>query len=116
MSTRVALELRQSNDEVIDIVIVPGTSTDDLSLVTELVFYLKPDACTTDASATVTVLSSSDPTQIAITAQSATEIDATVYVPAASLAEPYPRVWRVDALFGTTVRTALYGPVVVIDL
>lgn len=108
--------MRQSNDEVLDVVITPVVPTDDLSLVTELVFYLKPDACTPDTDAAVTVLSSSDPAQITITAQSATEIDATVYIPAASLAEPYSRVWRIDAWSGTTVRTALYGPVVVIDL
>jgi hypothetical protein len=72
--------------------------------------------CTGDTESTVTVLTSSNPAQITITAHTAAQIDATVYVPAASLADPYSRVWRVDAYSGTTHRTAMYGPVTVVDL
>lgn len=116
MATLVPLTMHQGNDEVIDLVITPVVSTDDLTLVTSLRFYLKPDVCTADTDAAVTVLTSAVPAQITITAQTATQINATVYVPAASLADPYPRVWRVDAYSGATHRTALYGPVTVIDL
>jgi hypothetical protein len=116
MPTLVPLTMCQGNDETIDLVITPVVPTDDLSLVTSLRFYLKPDACTVDTDTTVTVLTSAVPAQITITAQTATQIDATVYVPAASLVDPYPRVWRVDAYSGATHRTAMYGPVTVIDL
>ena len=116
MATVVPLTMCQGNDEVIDLVITPVVPGDDLTLVTALQFYLKPDVCTDDSDAAVTVLTSADPAQITITAQTATEIDATVYVPAASLADPYSRVWRVDAHSGTTHRTAMYGPVTVVDL
>jgi hypothetical protein len=116
MATVIPLTMHQSNDEVIDLVITPVVPGDDLTLITALRLYIKPDVCTDDSDPSVTVLSSSDPAQITITAQSATEIDATAYVPAASLAEPYSLVWRIDAWSGTMVRTALYGPVAVIDL
>jgi hypothetical protein len=116
MATLVPLTMHQSNDEVIDVVITPVVPTDDLSLVTSLRFYLKPDVCTSDTDAAVTVLTSAVPAQITITAQTAAQIDATVYVPSASLLDPYSRVWRIDAYSGTTHRTALYGPATVIDL
>lgn len=116
MATQIDLTLHQSNDEIIDLVITPAVSTDDLSLVTELIFYLKPDQCTADTDSAVTVLTSTDDDQIDITAQSATQIAATVYVPASALAEPYGRWWRVDAYVGTTKRTAMYGSVTVVDL
>ena len=116
MATMAPLTLNQDNDEVIDLVITPVAATDDLSLVTELEFYLKPSQCTADTDAAVTVLTSSDPAQITITPQSSTQIVAIVYVPAASLLEPYDRWWRVDAYVGTTRRTAMYGPVTVVDL
>lgn len=116
MATLVPLTMHQGNDEVIDLVITPIDPTDDLTLITSLRFYLKPDACTADTDTTVTVLTSAVPAQITITTQIPTQIDATVYVPAASLADPYPRVWRVDAYAGATHRTAMYGPVTIIDL
>lgn len=116
MATQTPLTLHQSNDEAIDLVITPVVTTDDLSLVTQLRFYLKPDQCTTDTDSTVTLLTSADPAQITITAQSATQVAATVYVPASALVEPYGRWWRVDVYVGTTKRTAMYGPVAVVDL
>lgn len=116
MATLIALTLCQGNDEIVDVVITPVTSGDDLSLVTLLTFWLKPDTCTLDTDASVTTLTSAVPAQITITAQTSTQIDATIYVPAASLADPYPRVWRVDAHVGATHRTAVYGPVTIVDL
>lgn len=116
MAALVPLTLHQKNDEILDIVITAVMPTDDLSLVTSLIFYLKPDECTEDTDATVTVLTSAVPAQITITLQTPTEIDATVYVPAVALAKPYPRVWRLDAHVGTTNRTAMYGPVTIVKL
>lgn len=116
MATRIALILHQGNDEIINVVVTPAASGDDLSLVDLLTFRLKPDACTSDTDASVTTLTSAAPAQITITAQTSTQIDATIYVPAASLADPYPRVWRVDAHVGATHRTAVYGPVTIVDL
>lgn len=116
MATLIALTMHQGNDEIVDVVITPATSGDDLSLVTLLTFRLKPDTCTLDTDASVTTLTSTAPSQITITAQTSAQIDATIYVPAASLADPYPRVWRVDAHVGATHRTAVYGPVTIVDL
>jgi len=116
MATLVPLTMHEDNDEVLDLVITPVVPTDDLTLVTALRFVMKPDACTADTASTATVLTSAVPAQITITAQAATRIDATVHVPAAALADPYPRVWRVDAYVGTAHRTAMYGPVTVVDL
>lgn len=116
MSSRVALEFRQNNDEIVDLVITPSSTSDDLSLVTQLVFVLKPDQCTSDIDPITVTLTSADPTQIVITSQTAAQIEATVYITATSLAVPYDRWWRVDAYVGTSKRTAMYGPVTVIDL
>jgi hypothetical protein len=116
MPSLVPLTLHQSNDEIISIVITPSVPTDDLSLVTKLVLVLKPDQCTADSDTTVLTLDTGDPTEIIITAQSASQIAALAYVPATSLASPYDRWWRVDAYVGTSHRTALYGPVTVVDL
>jgi hypothetical protein len=44
------------------------------------------------------------------------QITAEAYIPATALADPYNRWWRVDAFIGVTYRTALYGPVTVLDL
>jgi len=116
MPSNVLLTLRQSNDEIIDVVITPNSALDDLSLVTQLVAVLKPDQCTTDTDASTLTLTSNDPTQIVITAQTALSISATVYVPASALLVPYNRWWRLDAYVGTLKRTALYGLVTLIDL
>lgn len=116
MATLVPLVMHEDNNEVLDLVITPVVPTDDLALVTALRFVLKPDACTDDTASTATVLTSAVPAQITITAQTSTQINATVYIPAAALADPYPRVWRVDAYAGTAHRTAMYGPVTVVDL
>lgn len=116
MASVVALTLHQSNDEIVDLVITPAVVGDDLSLVTSLVFILKPDQCTADTASTATRLTSAVPAQITITAQSAAQISASVYVPASALLDPYSRWWRVDAYVGLTHRTAMYGPVTVVDL
>jgi hypothetical protein len=116
MAANVPLTFHQGNDEVINMVVTPVVSTDDLSLVTQLVVVIKPDQCTADSDSTVLTLSSADPTEIVITTQTAAQIVATAYVPAAYLAVPYSRWWRLDAYVGTAVRTAMYGAVTLIDL
>lgn len=116
MPTVVPLTLRQSNDEIIDLIITPSDPADSLALVTKLVVLIKPDACTADTDASVITRVSTDPAQVVITSQTAAQILATVYVTAASLAAPYDRFWRVDAYVNTAKRTALYGPIAIIDL
>jgi hypothetical protein len=116
MPTVVPLALRQSNDEIIDLIITPTDPADSLLLVTKLVVIIKPDACTSDADTSVITLTTANPAQVTITSQLATEIQATVYIPAMSLAAPYDRFWRCDAYVNTAKRTALYGPVDMIDL
>lgn len=116
MPSNVPLTLRQSNDEIIDVVITPSSVLDDLTLVTQLVCVLKPDQCTADSDVSELTLTSADPTEIVVTAQTAASISATIYVPASALLLPYSRWWRVDAYVGTAKRTALYGPVTMIDL
>lgn len=116
MATQVPLTLHQANDEVIDVVVTPVVSTDDLSLVSQLRVLLKSGRCIADTDSSVVTLTSAAPSQITITAQTATRIDATVYVPGSALVEPYERWWRLDAYVGATHRTAMYGPVTVVDL
>jgi hypothetical protein len=115
MSTNVPLVFHQGNDEVIDVVITPVVPADDLTLITSLRFYLKPDTCTSDVASTVTVLTTGT-SAITITAQTPTSLSATINVPSSALADPYPRVWRLDAYTGTTHRTAIRGNVEIIDL
>lgn len=116
MASNVPITLRESNDEVIDLVLTSSLATDNLTLVTKITVVLKPDQCTADTDATVTTLTSTSPTQVVITAQTATQINATVYIPASALATPYDRWWRVDTYVGTAKRTAIYGHVTLIDL
>jgi hypothetical protein len=116
MSTLVPVVLRQGNDEVLRMTIIPDDPLDDLTHVTLLVLIMKDDACTADSDASVLTLDSGNPAEIAINEQIADRIVATAYIPAAALSEPYGRVWRVDAYVGTKHRTALYGPVTVVDL
>lgn len=114
--TVVPITLRQGNAETIRVTITRDDPTDDLTLVTKLVCVIKPDVCTADSASSVVTLSSTNSAQLLITAQVAASITAEVYVPASALALPYDRVWRVDAYVGTAVRTAVYGPVTVVDL
>jgi hypothetical protein len=116
MSTLQPITLRQGNTETVGIVITPETPGDDLTLITSLRLVMKPDQCTVDTSTTALVLTTANPAQMVITSQAAAQITAEAYIPATALAEPYNRWWRVDAFIGVTYRTALYGPVTVLDL
>lgn len=116
MASNVPLTLRQSNDEIISLVITPSDPTDDLSMVTSISVYIKPSACVSDADSSVVTLTSASSSQVTIDSQTSAQITATVYVAAAYLSEPYSRFWRVDVFVGTAKRTAMYGAVTMIDL
>lgn len=116
MPTIAPITLRQDNDEVLLLTIVPDDPTDDLTPITLLKLIMKADVCVSDADTSNLVLTSANPTQISITSHTAAQILATAWIPASALAAPYSRVWRVDAYVGTTKRTALYGPVTLVDL
>jgi hypothetical protein len=111
----IALTLHENNDETVVVTLTP-VGDDDLSTVDAVQFVMKPDSCESDDDDDALVLTSVVPDEITITAQSAQQITAEVYVPAAALQGPYGRTWRLDALTGDLRRTALYGPVTVIDL
>lgn len=116
MPAIVPITLHQGNAETINITITRSDPTDDLTLITSLRLVMKPDQCTSDTASTVITLSTSNPAQMVILTQTASQITAKAYVPASALTDPYDRWWRVDAYIGTNYRTALYGPVTVIDL
>lgn len=116
MATRDPITLHQGNDETVLITITPDVTGDDLTAVTAVELYLKIDACDGDDATTTVKLDSGSATELVITAQSATEITAEAYIPASALSSAYPRFYRVDGLVGAARRTAVYGPVKVIDL
>ena len=116
MPALVPITLSQGNAETVTITITRTVATDDLTLITVLRLILKPDRCTADNASTALTLTTTNPAQMVITSQTASQIVASAYIPAAALTEPYSRWWRVDAGVGTAYRTALYGPVTVIDL
>lgn len=116
MSALVPLTLHQGNAETVAITITRSDPTDDLTLITSLRLVLKPDQCTTDTATTAVVLTTANPAQMVITSQAAAQITAEAYIPATALTDPYSRWWRVDAYIGLTYRTAIYGPVTVLDL
>lgn len=114
MATRTALEFREGNDELVDVVVVPDTGG-TLAGVTGLEFVLKLDPCRDDDDPSTVVLSTAA-ASIVITSQTAARVDATVTVPASALDGAWNRFFRLDALAGPLRRTAIYGPVTVVDL
>lgn len=122
MATKAPITLRENNDETLELSITPDHTGGDLSGVTEIQVYLKDDSCTADNAAGVLVLSSTNPAQVLVISFAADEIVARAFIPASALAAPYERFWRADALTGPLNtanrprRTALYGPVTIIDL
>lgn len=116
MSALVPLTLHQGNAETVAITITRSDPTDDLTLITSLRLVLKPDQCTADTATTAVVLTTANPAQMVIISQVAAQITAEAYIPATALTDPYSRWWRVDAYIGLTYRTAIYGPVTVLDL
>lgn len=122
MATKAPITLRVNNDETLLLTITPDHTGGDLAGVTEIQVYLKDDSCTPDGAAGVLLLSSLNPAQVLVTSFTPDQIVALAYIPASALAAPYERFWRADALSGPANaplrprRTALYGPVSIIDL
>lgn len=116
MSSLVPITLRQSNDEILRVTIVPDDPSESLLPVTLLLFYMKPSACTADTDSTVLLLTSANPTHMQITTHTASQMIVDVSIPSSALIAPYPRAWRIDAYIGASHRTAVYGPVTLIDL
>lgn len=110
------LTLYEGNDETLSVTILPADG-ESLSTVTAIEFYLKADACDGDDDDGVLFLSTENPPGgVTIVSQSADEIVATVEIPASALVDPYGRFWRLDVMTGVLRRTAMYGPVTVLDL
>jgi hypothetical protein len=116
MPSLVPLTLRQLNDEIVRVTIVPDDPSESLLPVTLLMFYMKSNACVADSDSSVLLLTSVDPAQIHINTHTASQMIVDVNVPSSALIAPYPRVWRIDAHIGASHRTAVYGPVTLIDL
>jgi hypothetical protein len=116
VATLAPITLHQGNDETIDVVIDRVVAGDDLTDVLRIVAYLKDGACEADDDDATVILDSADPAQAVISTQSAEQITGQVFVPAAALTSAHDRFWRLDTIAtGGTRRTALYGPVTVID-
>lgn len=116
MPTEQNLTWSQASDETVAITVTAQDPGEDLTGVDALVVYVKPDACTDDDDPEVLVLNSATPSEVTILTQTADEITAEAYIPAAYLAEPYDRVWRVDAIGSSGERRpAMYGSVTVLD-
>ena len=114
MADRVALTLHEGNDETLLLTIDREVDTDDLTVITSLELFLKYDACDEDDADTTVQLTTG--AGITITAQSAAQILATASIPASALVGSFERFWRVDGLVGSARRTAMYGPVQVVNL
>lgn len=117
MATEVKLILHEENDETVLMNITSDDLADDLTDVVLLEFYLKTDSCVPDSDPLTLLLTSADANEVDILTQTMDLITAEAYIPASALLEPYDRFWRVDAITsGGLRRTAMYGPVSVVDL
>jgi len=111
VATNAPITVTEGNDETVELTIT-GPGLDDVE---SLEFVLKDDACADDADGLT--LSTANADEMVITAQTAEEITVEVYLPGTALTEPYPRVYRLDALgSGGDRRTALYGVVTVVNV
>lgn len=108
------ITLTEDNDETLLLTVVPepADSGEDLTTITELRLVMKEDRCSPDAAALLT-LASTNPAQILIGAQTATQILAHAFVPRSALQGAWPRFYRVDGYVGTQKRTAMAGVVTV---
>jgi hypothetical protein len=113
----VDIVLHEDNDEILGLAVTPVDEDEDLTDITTLELYLKPQSCTSDEDPLVLVLTSADTSEINITTQSAVLIAADAFIPASALASPYDRFWRLDALNAAgDRRTAMYGEATVVNL
>lgn len=117
MASRVELTLYENNDETVTMTITATDATDDLQLITELELYLKTSPRYTDTDPSTLFLTSLYPGEINITTHTATQIVAEAFIPGSVLTAPYDRFWHVDGLTaGGDRRTAIYGPVDIVNL
>jgi len=115
-ATLVPLTVHQGNNETISLTVTPDTPGDNLTAVTMLKIVWKDSRCVSDTDSTTKTLSSAVPAEITITTQTATLIVATAHIPASYTTSPHPYWWRLDVYVGAAHRTAIYGPVTVIDI
>lgn len=114
MAVRTELVVYENNDEELDLVVTTlddGAAYDLTGATLELV--IKPSADTPDDDDGTVVLSSADG-DITITDPAAGT--ATVTVDRSHLAVPGTRAWRVDVVRPGSRRTAMYGPLHIINL
>lgn len=117
MADQRPITLREGNDETLRMTIVPDDPTEDLTAVTSIEVYLKTERCTSDTDPSTLKLTSANPAQVQITSQTMTQIVALAHIPGTALTPPYGRFWRADGLgSGGARRTAMFGPVTVVDL
>lgn len=115
MADKVTLTLHQRNDETVAWTVTPASADDDLLDVATLELVLKDDQCAADSDGLI--LTTDDPTEMVILTHTGDQIAGEAYIAASALVGAYDRWWRLDAISTTgDRRTALYGPVVVVDL
>ncbi|MCW2915513.1 MAG: hypothetical protein JWN52_3581 [Actinomycetia bacterium] len=112
MARLLPLTLNEGNDETVALTVdAPVTLT--LSACT-FELFIKATADTADSSATKLTVGAG--ITIDTTAATARSIDLTAIVPAAALATPGKRFWRLDLLVSSARHTALYGPLTIRNL
>lgn len=115
MATNQAITLNENNDENVKVTITTNVPTDGTILdITgkTIEAYLKPSKATADTDGAVWKGSSATS---GVTITDAENGKATVSIPAASVLTTMGW-WRVDVLSGVLRKTAIYGPVTVVDL
>lgn len=114
MATYQELTVYELNDEQIGLVITePDTGTAYDLTGADLEMLLKPSADTPDSDPGVVILST---TGGEIVVDDAAQGLATVAIARGDLATPGDLVWRVDVVRPGTRRTAVYGPLRVVNL
>jgi hypothetical protein len=107
-----ALKMFENNDETLNLTItVAGTPYNIAASTVEM--YIKPDAATADDDEAVVLLSTMDS---AVTITSGVLGAATVRVPRTSVPAAGLHWYRVDIVDVLGRRTALYGPLTIVDL
>jgi hypothetical protein len=116
MPTNTPLTLRQANDEILWLYITPDDPLENMMLITSLSMFIKDSPCMGDGDPSTTILTTSNPAQLTIMGQTALLITVRAIISSAILAAPHPLWWRIDAYVGSAHRTAMYGPITVVDL
>lgn len=112
MAADVGLELNQGNDETIELTLTSNGDPLDLGTATDIELRIKARAGTDDEDASVILLTVGDGLTITDAADGVLVAD----IPAAALATPGARWWRIDATVAGRRRTAMSGPLWVKDM